>query len=290
MLFAGVVNAQGSRPVSMQFKHTFSYVVNAETQKFWIQRTEPYSGTIQFPESKDSGLIRLISGGEDIILCNCKGFERIDGRYVYKCSRNQAEILAFFDANKQTLILDSEGKRLIFAPSEEERPEFITLHMGKPWPELKPEPEEVVEKPVTQKPVAEKPVEKTTRPVPTAMAKPLLYASLFYSIPPESSITDRVDRNPKFKGGQIALIRYLGQNMRYPQEAKDQNIQGSVLVDFVVDHTGKVKDVKIAKGLGGGCDEEALRLFRQMPPWEPGEKDGRKVDTQMNFPLNFTLR
>ncbi|MEI6747602.1 MAG: energy transducer TonB, partial [Bacteroidota bacterium] len=69
----------------------------------------------------------------------------------------------------------------------------------------------------------------------------------------------------------------------------ESGIQGTVYVSFVVDSKGKVTDVRVLRGIGGGCDEEALRVVRMMPSWRPGKQNGQSVRVQFNMPIRFTL-
>ena len=97
-----------------------------------------------------------------------------------------------------------------------------------------------------------------------------------------------VEEMPSFTGGEGELAKFLGANIIYPQIAKESGIQGTVYVSFVVDSKGKVTNVKVLRGIGGGCDEEALRVFRMMPSWRPGKQNGQSVRVQFNMPLRFT--
>ena len=71
--------------------------------------------------------------------------------------------------------------------------------------------------------------------------------------------------------------------------AKEKGIQGTVYVTFVVDTDGSITDVRVLRGIGGGCDEEAVRVVQLMPKWKPGYQDGKPVRVQFNMPLRFTL-
>ncbi len=106
----------------------------------------------------------------------------------------------------------------------------------------------------------------------------------------EPEIFTIVEEMPNFPGGEAKLFEYLGKNIKYPQMATDMGISGVVYVTFVVDENGKVKDPKVLRGIGGGCDEEALRVVRNMPSWEPGKQRGKAVRVQYNLPIRFTLR
>jgi protein TonB len=98
-----------------------------------------------------------------------------------------------------------------------------------------------------------------------------------------------VEEMPEFRGGDEARIKFLQSHIQYPQLAKESGIMGTVYVTFVVDENGRVTSVKVLRGIGGGCDEEALRVVRMMPPWKPGKQSGKNVRVQFNMPIKFTL-
>lgn len=98
-----------------------------------------------------------------------------------------------------------------------------------------------------------------------------------------------VEISPEFPGGQKALAMYLASNLKYPILARDNNIQGKVYVGFVIEKSGDLTDLKIIKGIGGGCDEEALRVLRSCPFWKPGTVAGKAVRTAFTFPITFQL-
>ncbi len=99
-----------------------------------------------------------------------------------------------------------------------------------------------------------------------------------------------VEKMPSFPGGEAALRKYLSKNVKFPAIAQENGIQGRVYVEFVVNKDGKIVDVKILKGVDRSLDEEALRVVRSMPPWEPGEQRGKAVRVSYRIPINFTLR
>ncbi len=105
----------------------------------------------------------------------------------------------------------------------------------------------------------------------------------------EQEIFRVVENAPSFPGGDAARMKFLQDNIKYPQMARESGIQGTVYVTFVVERSGAVTDVKILRGIGGGCDEEALRVVRNMPKWEPGKQRGKPVRVQFNMPIKFTL-
>src|SRR5574343_156549 len=91
----------------------------------------------------------------------------------------------------------------------------------------------------------------------------------------ENAIYTRVDKMPEYPGGQVALVKYLSKNIKYPAIYKKNKINGRVFVSFVIDKDGKVTSAKIVKSLNEECDAEALRVISKMPDWIPGEKNGR---------------
>jgi protein TonB len=105
----------------------------------------------------------------------------------------------------------------------------------------------------------------------------------------EQQIFMVVENAPAFPGGDGARMKFLQDNIKYPQMARESGIQGTVYVTFVVERNGNVTDVKILRGIGGGCDEEAVRVVQNMPKWEPGKQRGKPVRVQFNMPIKFTL-
>ncbi len=95
---------------------------------------------------------------------------------------------------------------------------------------------------------------------------------------------------PQFKGGLEKLFEYLGNNIKYPKRDKNAGIQGKVYITFVVDKKGRIKDVKILRGVSQLIDAEALRVVKAMPNWSPGIQAGNPVSVRYNLPINFTLR
>jgi protein TonB len=98
-----------------------------------------------------------------------------------------------------------------------------------------------------------------------------------------------VDEMPEFVGGDEARMRYLRDNLNYPRIAKEAGITGTVYVNFVIDAQGKVTNVTLIRGIGGGCDEEALRVVSGMPAWKPGKNGGRAVRVGFSMPIRFIL-
>jgi periplasmic protein TonB len=106
----------------------------------------------------------------------------------------------------------------------------------------------------------------------------------------EAQIFMVVESMPEYPGGEAALYTFLAENIKYPQMAKESGIQGRVFVTFVVERDGSVTDVRVLRGIGGGCDEEAIRVVKSMPRWTPGKQRGKSVRVQYNLPVKFTLQ
>ncbi|WP_293300494.1 energy transducer TonB [Pedobacter sp. UBA4863] len=94
---------------------------------------------------------------------------------------------------------------------------------------------------------------------------------------------------PKFPGGMPQLYKFLTENIKYPEQAKKENIQGTVFVSFTIEEDGSVNNVKTVRGLGFGTNEEAERVLKLSPKWEPGVLDNKAVRVSYNIPIKFSL-
>lgn len=106
----------------------------------------------------------------------------------------------------------------------------------------------------------------------------------------EVTIFTVVENDPEFPGGMEALYKYLAQNIKYPQLARDNGITGKVYVTFVVERDGSIANPKVLRDIGGGCGQEAIRVVKSMPKWTPGKQRGKAVRVQFNLPVNFSLK
>ncbi|HEY0900169.1 MAG TPA: M56 family metallopeptidase [Sphingobacteriaceae bacterium] len=100
---------------------------------------------------------------------------------------------------------------------------------------------------------------------------------------------EQVDQLPKFPGGDKGFGRFLSETIKYPAEAKENNISGRVIVSFVVEKDGALNDIKVLRGLGYGTDEEAVRVLKASPKWNPGLKDGKPVRVQYTMPIFYQM-
>ena len=100
---------------------------------------------------------------------------------------------------------------------------------------------------------------------------------------------DVVDTPPSPVGGFEAWSRHLSENLTYPTSARMKGIQGTVLVSFIVNTDGTIEGIELVQGIGGGCDEEAIRIIKSSPSWTPGMIKGKAVRTRMKIPISFRL-
>lgn len=98
-----------------------------------------------------------------------------------------------------------------------------------------------------------------------------------------------VEDMPEFPNGPMAMMKFLRDNIVYPRIAIDNDLQGTVIVQFVVAKDGHINNVSVVRGIGGGCDEEAVRVIKKMPNWNPGKQRGRAVPVNIRVPVRFKL-
>lgn len=174
-----------------------------------------------------------------------------------------------------------EVAQIKFLPPEPKKDEEVIM-------EEPPPPAEKVEEAVISKQTVEgvKPVGDFTPPPPppAEITKPVEIEK-----PREEEIFTTVEQNPEFPGGVSAMYKYIGQNIKYPAAAQRANVAGKVFVRFVVERDGSIGDVQVMKGIGFGCDEEAIRVIKSMPKWSPGKQNGRTVRVFYNMPVSYVL-
>ena len=106
----------------------------------------------------------------------------------------------------------------------------------------------------------------------------------------EAEIFKVVEEMPEFPGGAAKMMEYIQKNIKYPMMARESDIQGRVFVNFVVEPDGSITNVTVMRGIGGGCDEEALRVVQSMPNWKPGKQRGSAVCCSFTVPIIFKLQ
>lgn len=105
----------------------------------------------------------------------------------------------------------------------------------------------------------------------------------------EESVFDAVEQMPEFPGGRDQLNKYYESNLRYPEVAIENGIQGRVIVQFIVNTDGSISDATVIRSVDPACDEEALRVINSMPHWTPGQTNGKNVRVRYTLPVTFRL-
>ncbi|MBR5396225.1 MAG: energy transducer TonB [Bacteroidales bacterium] len=105
----------------------------------------------------------------------------------------------------------------------------------------------------------------------------------------DQKVFDTVEQMPEYPGGMQAMIEFLQTNMKYPEDAAKQKVEGRVMVQFVVETDGSVSDVHVAKQVFPSLDAEAIRVVQAMPKWTPGKEKGKVVRVKYNLPIVFRM-
>lgn len=104
-----------------------------------------------------------------------------------------------------------------------------------------------------------------------------------------TEVMEKPDKLAQFPGGLDAYVTFLGSNLQYPEKARRAGVEGRVVLQFVVDKAGNIRNIKVLKSLSPECDKEAIRMVKAMPRWFPAEHEGRKVNCLYTCPINFKL-
>ncbi|GAB6009634.1 energy transducer TonB [Dysgonomonas reticulitermitis] len=129
-----------------------------------------------------------------------------------------------------------------------------------------------------------KPGEKNGYPVFTEMIYEVSFKKL------KSKALPKLDKTPSFPGGEAAMMSFIRRNLKYPEEAQRNNIEGRVVIRFIVCEDGKIDAAEVLSGIDPECDAEALKVVESMPEWSPGIFKGKPVTVHFNLPLQFRLR
>lgn len=120
----------------------------------------------------------------------------------------------------------------------------------------------------------------TVPPAPPAIVAPVV----------DDAVYEVVEQQAGYPGGFGELMKYLGENIKYPAMAREAGVTGKVYVSFVVEKDGSVTDVKLLRGIGSGCDEEAIRVVKSMKNWIPAQQRGKAVRSRFKLPVIFRLK
>lgn len=169
--------------------------------------------------------------------------------------------------------------------------DIIDITLPKPpEPPPAPEPFEITTLPDDE--ITDEPDVHVTVEVPENYRAPDLRLDDYDKKEPliDNEVFVRAEFDPEFPGGTEALFAYFARNLRYPRLAQELNIQGTVFIGFVVERDGSVSNVHVIRGIGGGCDEEALRAVKNMPRWSPGRMGTQPVRVSFSVPVVFRLK
>ncbi len=106
----------------------------------------------------------------------------------------------------------------------------------------------------------------------------------------EETVFVMVETMPEFPGGEKAMKKFIAENLVYPKLAREKGISGTVYISFTIKADGSITDIKVLRGIGGGCDEEAVRVIQMMPRWKPGAQRGLPVAVKFNLPVEFRIK
>lgn len=99
-----------------------------------------------------------------------------------------------------------------------------------------------------------------------------------------------VEQMPAFPGGEKAMMKYISDNLKYPESAQTNGVQGRIVIRFVVSASGEINDVELMRGIDDACDQEAIRVVKAMPKWTPGKLNGKEVAVYYTLPIVFNLK
>ena len=105
----------------------------------------------------------------------------------------------------------------------------------------------------------------------------------------KNMVYDVVEVMPQYPGGQIAMMKYIMENIKYPKQIMEEGIQGRVTVSFIVEKDGRVSNVRLLRSVQPSLDKEAIRVVKSMPKWTPGKHNGKPVRVRFNLPVMFKL-
>lgn len=106
---------------------------------------------------------------------------------------------------------------------------------------------------------------------------------------PTDSVFEVAEVMPEFPGGTQALFKFISGNLKYPQNAIDGQIEGRVVLQFVVDKAGKVGNIRVVRSIDPALDQAAIDVVRALPDWKPGMQDGQPVNVRYTLPVSFKL-
>lgn len=171
--------------------------------------------------------------------------------------------------------------------------EFEDVMEIPPTEQPPPPPPKIQQPKIIEVPDEEEIVEEIEVDLDVEITEETVVEDIVFDAPVEEEVADEiftiVEDQPSPKGGLSAFYEYIGKKLKYPAQARRMGIEGKVYVEFVVDKDGSITDVRAMKGIGAGCDQEAIRVIKSSPKWKPGKQRGRPVKVRMILPITFKL-
>jgi protein TonB len=156
-----------------------------------------------------------------------------------------------------------------------------------------PPPPKKVQPEIIEVPDEEEIEEEIEIDLDVEMTEETVIEEVVFEEAPEEEVVDEiftiVEDQPTPNGGMSAFYQFVQKKLKYPAQARRMGIEGKVFVQFVVDKDGSLTEVQAVKGIGAGCDEEAERVIKSAPKWNPGKQRGRAVKVRMILPITFKL-
>ncbi len=219
--------------------------------------------------------------------------------YAFEWKVNGPEVV---DLNKKTIIDEDEIE--VIPPTLKNEPEKIIPKIKEPEPEVELEKDPVIElvddavlleeeQPKIQEKDAAPDVkvsEKVVEDVLVDLDNLLSSLEEEKEEETEGTVFVIVEEQPSFVGGDVEMMKFIYKNIKYPSIAKDNDIEGSCVISFIVETDGSISDAKIERDIGGGCGEEALRVVNSMPDWNPGKQRGKAVRVKYNLPVFYKMK
>ena len=214
---------------------------------------------------------------------------------LYSKWKQAADMEQFKDDTKTILVeLDPTVKPIIEPPKIEIPPKQATERFI--TPEVKTEAPDETELPPVEKlehaaisNVTQAGNDDETQIVEAPVDVPKAEIRTLEMRPEEPTGIYNLEIQPDFMGGQKAMMEYLYKNLKYPNPAIKSGVSGRVHLQFTIEPDGSLSNVSVLKGIGFGCDEEAMRVVKLMPNWKPGKQSGRAVRVKFNLPIVFSL-
>lgn len=161
-----------------------------------------------------------------------------------------------------------------------------------PPTEQPPPPPPVIQQPeIVEVPDEEEIIEEIEIELDIEFEEETIIEEIIFEEPEEEvdEIFTIVEDQPEYPGGINEFYKFVANNMRYPVQARRMGIEGRVFVQFVVQKDGSLQEIQVIKGIGAGCDEEAVRVIKKSKNWKPGKQRGRAVKVRMIIPIVFRL-